>query len=132
MNESRRRLRIDKWLWAARFYKTRGLAKRAIEAGHVECDGERIKPAKEISVGQQLAIRRGDVRMEVRVEGLSEQRRGATEAQQLYTETEESIARREQVAAERRLVRARREGPATRPTKRDRRALDRLRIGDDP
>ncbi len=123
------RLRLDKWLWAARFFKTRGLAKRAIDAGHVECDGERVKPAREVSTGQRLTIRRGDVVMVVVVEALSEQRRGAAEARRLYTETAESIARREQASAARRLIRGDRPVPASRPTKRQRRALQRLRDG---
>ena len=93
------KVRLDKWLWAARFYKTRALAKAAIESGKVHCRGERCKPGKEPRVGDEFEIRTGfEVRI-VRVEALSIVRRGAPEAQALYAETEASIAKREAAAA---------------------------------
>ena len=90
------RVRLDRWLWAARFYKTRSLAKAAIEGGKVRCDGQRVKASKEISVGLTLTVRRGMDEQVVIVSGLSEQRRGAREAAQLYTETEASLALRDE------------------------------------
>jgi len=98
------KLRLDKWLWAARFFKTRALAKAAIEGGKVQCQGERCKPSKEIRVGDRLQVRQGfDVR-DVDVLVLSEQRRGAPEAQALYAETAESLSRREAAAAQRKAL----------------------------
>ncbi len=93
------KVRLDKWLWAARFYKTRALAKAAIESGKVHCRGERCKPSKEPRLGDALQIRNGFDERTVVVQALSVVRRGAPEAQTLYAETEESIAKREQAAA---------------------------------
>ncbi|WP_407313380.1 RNA-binding S4 domain-containing protein [Pseudomonas sp. nanlin1] len=93
------KVRLDKWLWAARFYKTRALAKAAIESGKVHCRGERCKPSKEPRLGDALQIRNGFDERIVVVKALSAVRRGAPEAQTLYAETEESIAKREQAAA---------------------------------
>jgi Ribosome-associated heat shock protein implicated in the recycling of the 50S subunit (S4 paralog) len=121
------RVRLDKWLWAARFFKTRAKAKAAIEGGKVECEGVRAKPAKEIGVGTELRIRQGfEVRV-VHVRGLSEQRRSAPEAAGLYEETAESIARREEEAARRRARREFVDLPEQRPDRRDRRALERIK-----
>ncbi|HDS1733951.1 MULTISPECIES: S4 domain-containing protein [Pseudomonas] len=92
------KVRLDKWLWAARFYKTRALAKAAIESGKVHCRGERCKPGKEPRVGDEFVLRTGFDERTVRVKALSVVRRGAPEAQLLYEETEESIRRREQAA----------------------------------
>lgn len=92
-------VRLDKWLWAARFYKTRALAKAAIESGKVHCRGERCKPGKEPRVGDQFQIRTGFDERTVVVEALSVVRRGAPEAQTLYSETPESITKRENEAA---------------------------------
>lgn len=89
-------VRLDVWLWAARFYKTRSLCKAAVEAGQVRVNGEPAKPAKSVSVGMRLRIKQGTMLREVAVLGLSDTRRGAPEAQQLYAETPESIAKREQ------------------------------------
>ena len=86
------KLRLDKWLWAARFFKTRSLAKSAIEGGKVHCGGERCKASKEIRVGDQLQIRQGFDQRSVEVLQLSDQRRGAPEAQLLYRESERSVA----------------------------------------
>lgn len=93
------KVRLDKWLWAARFYKTRALAKAAIESGKVHCRGERCKPGKEPRLGDEFQLRTGFDERTVLVKALSDVRRGAPEAQQLYAETEDSIARREQAAA---------------------------------
>ena len=98
-------VRLDKWLWAARFFKTRTLAKSAIENGKVLIDGQKCKPSRTIGGKETLSIRRSDEVTEVVVVMLSEQRRGAPEAQKLYQETSESIARREQLAADRKVLR---------------------------
>ena len=95
------KVRLDKWLWAARFYKTRALAKAAIESGKVHCRGERCKPSKEPRLGDELQIRVGLEERTVEVKVLSVVRRGAPEAQLLYAETEASIAKRENAAAQR-------------------------------
>lgn len=127
MKERSERVRLDKWLWAARFFRTRAKAKAAIEGGKVECDGVRAKPAKEILVGTELRIRQGfDVRV-VHVRGLTEQRRGAADAAELYEETAESIETREQDAARRRARREFVELPDQRPDRRDRRTLERIK-----
>ena len=116
------KVRLDKWLWAARFYKTRALAKAAIESGKVHCRGERCKPGKEPRVGDEFQIRTGFDERTVVVKALSLIRRGAPEAQTLYAETEQSVARREQAAA---LRKAGALGVTTdgRPTKKQRRQL---------
>lgn len=120
------KFRLDKWLWAARFFKTRSLAAQAVEGGKVHVDGYRAKPSKELHLGMLLRITRGDEVMEVNVRALSLQRRGAPEAALLYEETAESLQQRN-VAAELRKVdfgvRDRGEG---RPTKRQRREINRL------
>ena len=118
-------MRLDKWLWAARFFKTRRLAVEAIDGGKVRLDGERAKPAKEVRPGATLAIRRGPYEHVVIVRGLSERRGPASEAAQLYEETAESIAERERLHAELKAT-AVQHGEA-RPTKRDRRQLDEFR-----
>ncbi len=115
-------VRLDKWLWAARFYKTRALAKAAIESGKVHCRGERCKPGKEPRIGDQFQIRTGFDERTVVVEALSVVRRGAPEAQALYSETPESITKRENEAA---LRKAGNLGVTTdgKPTKKQRRQL---------
>jgi ribosome-associated heat shock protein Hsp15 len=124
---TRQRVRLDKWLWAARFFKTRAKAKAAIEGGKVECEGVRAKPAKEIAVGAELRVRQGFDLRTVHVRALSEQRRGATEAQALYEETPESIETREREAARRRAQREAFDLPDHRPDRRDRRTLERIK-----
>jgi ribosome-associated heat shock protein Hsp15 len=116
------KVRLDKWLWAARFYKTRALAKTAIESGKVHCRGERCKPGKEPRVGDQFQIRTGFDERTVVVEALSIVRRGAPEAQALYSETPESITKRENDAAQRKAGNL---GVTTdgKPTKKQRRQL---------
>jgi ribosome-associated heat shock protein Hsp15 len=124
------RVRLDKWLWAARLYKTRSLAKAAIEGGKVQVNGQRPKPAKEIEVGAELIVRQGWELKTLTVVALSDQRRGAPEAAELYLETAASRARRERLAAERRAARESLQLPAERPNKRQRRQLVRLRDPD--
>jgi ribosome-associated heat shock protein Hsp15 len=117
-------MRLDKWLWAARFFKTRALAVDEIELGRVRVGGQPVKPSRDIRVGDRLEIRQGPVRREVVVQGLSMQRGPAAQAQQLYAETPESLRAREAAAEARRLAP---EPAATilqgRPTKADRRRL---------
>lgn len=122
------KVRLDKWLWAARFFKTRALAKAAIEGGKVHCRGERCKPSKEPKVGEELVIRAGFDERTVVIRALSVVRRGAPEAQRLYEETADSLARREQAAA---LRKAGALGVETdgRPSKKQRRDLQRFRAG---
>ena len=91
--------RLDKWLWAARFFKTRTQAQEAVNGGKVHVDGDRVKPARAVRVGQMLEITRGEVMLTVRIEGLAERRGPAPVAATLYAETEESVARREAAAA---------------------------------
>jgi len=119
------KLRIDKWLWAARFYKTRSLATEEIGKGRVEVNGHEVKPAREVKVGDTVSMRQGPVSRSVIVKGLSGMRGPAPVAQQLYEETAESLKAREQAAEQRRLA----PEPAHsieqgRPTKRGRRELD--------
>jgi ribosome-associated heat shock protein Hsp15 len=94
-NEDEIKCRLDKWLWAARFFKTRSLATAAIETGKVHVDGDRVKPAKEVKTGQVVHIRNRDFEIEVNVLALSNIRKGAPEATLLYSETQASISRRE-------------------------------------
>lgn len=121
------RVRLDKWLWAARFFRTRSLAKEAIEGGKVYYEGARVKVSKEVQVGAVLRIRQGFDEKTVRVTALSDQRRGAAEATMLYEETPESTAARVEAAEQRRLLRAADGGPAGRPNKRDRRLIHRFK-----
>ena len=120
------KVRLDKWLWAARFFKTRALAKAAIEGGKVHCKGERCKPSKEPKVGEELVIRAGFDERTVVIRALSAVRRGAPEAQLLYEETADSQARREKAAAMRKAGAL---GVETdgRPSKKQRSDLQRFR-----
>ncbi len=121
------RVRLDKWLWAARFFKTRSLAKQAIEGGKVHYDGARSKVSKEVEPGALLRVRQGLDEIEVEVLVLSDQRRGAPEARQLYRETEASVARREQATEERRANRLAGVIADVRPDKKQRRQIHRFR-----
>lgn len=122
-------MRIDKWLWAARFFKTRGLAQDAIENGRVLVDDERIKVARTLRVGETVTVRVADVVRTVVVRELSEQRGPAPVAQRLYEETAGSVAAREAARERRRFAAEPALAIEGRPTKRDRRALDRARGG---
>lgn len=123
-----RRLRLDKWLWAARFYKTRSLAKQAIDGGKVYCEGSRCKPGKEVEVGMLVRLRQGFDEKTVTIKALSEQRRGAPEAALLYEETEESIEARLKLAAERKASPSHWPS-AGKPNKKDRRLIHRFKQG---
>ncbi|WP_435978532.1 RNA-binding S4 domain-containing protein [Psychrobacter sp. DM4] len=127
------RMRIDKWLWAARFYRTRSLAKEAIESGRVHYAGSRVKTSKEIAVGDELQIRQGSAtamtEKTVIVEALTLQRSNATAAQILYSETEESITRRAYYTEQRKLANLAR--PDNKPNKKERRDLQRFRKNQD-
>ncbi|KHD06802.1 hypothetical protein PN36_26260 [Candidatus Thiomargarita nelsonii] len=117
------KIRLDKWLWAARFFKTRRLATEAVTKNKVYLNQQRTKPAKEVHIGDELTIRTGYVERTVIVQALSKQRRGAPEAALLYKETQESIERREQAADLRRQAAALRPQGAGRPTKKERRLI---------
>ncbi|WP_423227909.1 RNA-binding S4 domain-containing protein [Psychrobacter pygoscelis] len=126
---SLQKVRLDKWLWAARFYRTRSLAKQAIEGGKVHFAGSRVKTSKEISVGDELTIRQGSAttmsEKTIVVKALSTQRGNATIAQTLYEETKESIERREYYKEQRKLANLAR--PDTKPNKKQRRDLQRFK-----
>ena len=124
------RVRIDRWLWAARFFKTRGAANEAVLGGRVRLNSERVKPAKDVHAGDVVEVRIGETRWTVTVLGVAEKRGSARVAAALYKETAESVAERERGAEERRLSRplgADLGGP--RPTKQDRRRIEALRRG---
>ena len=116
-------LRIDKWLWCARFFRTRSLAQAAVEGGHVQVNDDRVKPSRSVRVGDRLRIQRDQDRFEIEVTGIPGRRGPASEARTLYRETAESEAARLQARELRRLTTA---GPARRPDKRDRRELVRV------
>jgi ribosome-associated heat shock protein Hsp15 len=121
------KVRIDKWLWAARFFKTRTLASEAVAAGRVEIDGVKVKPSKDVQVGDTIDLRVGDTQWTVVVTGLADKRGSATVAGALYEETPASAERRQQRALERRLAPSPGADLVGRPTKRDRRLIDDLR-----
>lgn len=120
-------VRVDRWLWAARFYKTRGAASEAVLGGRVHVNGARVKPSKPVRAGDRLAVSVANARRELVVLAVADKRGPAAVAATLYEETPESIARREQQALERRLARPVGADLGARPTKRDRRRLDALR-----
>ena len=119
------KLRIDKWLWAARFYKTRSLATEEIDKGRVRINDTEVKPAKEVKVGDTVVLRQGPVIRTLVVRGISDKRGGAPVAQLLYAELEASIKLREQLAEQHRLEPANSQEHG-RPTKRDRRSIDKV------
>ncbi|TXD97993.1 RNA-binding protein [Psychrobacter frigidicola] len=127
------RMRIDKWLWAARFYRTRTLAKEAIESGRVHYAGSRVKTSKEVAIGDELNIRQGSAtamtEKTVIVEALTLQRGNASAAQVLYTETEDSIERRAYHSEQRKLANLAR--PDSKPDKKQRRDLQRFKSNQD-
>lgn len=122
-------VRIDKWLWAARFFKTRSIAKSAIEGGKVHFDGERVKVSKEVRVGMELTIQQGFEKKTVIIKAISNMRGPAPIAQQLYEETEVSLAKRELLASQRKLHNLAR--PDHRPSKKDRRQISKFKQEND-
>ena len=121
------RVRIDKWLWAARFFKTRALAGRACELGRIESNGQTAKPAREVHLGDRLRVKNDSGEFQIEVLLLSEMRGPAAVAQTLYRETEASRELRLKLAEERKAMPRFEDSREGRPSKRDRRALDRLR-----
>ena len=116
-------IRIDKWLWNARFFKTRSLAAEAITGGKIDVNGARTKPSRIMHIGDQLSIRRGPYEWTVVVKGIAKLRGPASEAQLLYEETEESIRKREMASAQLKLERPPEFHSPGRPSKKDRRAV---------
>ncbi|WP_303906843.1 RNA-binding S4 domain-containing protein [Thiohalomonas denitrificans] len=128
-DEGREEVRLDKWLWAARFFKTRPQATEAINGGHVHLNGGRVKPSRSVRAGDELTITKGTTRFDIVVTGLSGRRGPASEAQKLYDETEESCKRRVTQAENRRLLAAGEPRPERRPDKRQRRHIIRFNKG---
>ncbi|WP_445660880.1 RNA-binding S4 domain-containing protein [Acinetobacter sp. F16] len=122
-------MRVDKWLWAARFFKTRSISKAAIEGGKVHHNGERVKVSKEVRVGIELTIQQGFDRKTIVIKALSANRGAAPIAQQLYEETEVSVARRELLTTQRKLHNLAR--PEHRPSKKDRRQISKFKQDND-
>lgn len=120
-------IRLDKWLWAARFYKTRALARQMVQSGKVHYDGQRSKPSKAVQVGALITLRQGFDTKEIEVTALSDQRRGASEAQLLYQETEKSVEKRQENAEARKLNALYNPHPDGRPDKKQRRQLIRMK-----
>jgi ribosome-associated heat shock protein Hsp15 len=119
-------VRLDKWLWAARFFKTRSLATDAVDAGKVKVNGDKVKPARTVRIGDKLDIDNGSDRWEVDVMNLSDVRQAAPIARNLYEETDESVERRANVAENRKMFREPSADFKGRPTKRDRRQMGKL------
>ena len=126
MQEPVEGVRVDKWLWAARFFKSRSLANEAIELGRVHVNGDRVKPARMLKIGDKVKVQRGTDRIEVFVRFLSDVRRSAPSAHLLYDETVQSMALRQEAAERRRLYSEPARGITGRPTKRNRRAIERF------
>lgn len=122
--------RLDKWLWAARFYKTRAIAREAIDGGKVHYNGQRAKPSKQVEPGAELKLRQGNDERTVIVRALSVQRRSATDAQQLYEETAQSVEKREKIALARKMNALTMPHPERRPDKKERRDLIKFKYSD--
>jgi ribosome-associated heat shock protein Hsp15 len=122
MSSEKDPVRLDKWLWAARFYKTRSIARNMVDGGKVHYNGQRSKPSKIVEIGAIITLRQGNEEKTVTIEQISGQRRGAPEAQLLYSETEDSIKKREQYATQRKLN-ALNPSPERRPDKKQRRDI---------
>ena len=123
MSDKDDKVRLDKWLWAARFYKTRALAKHAIETGKVDVGGQRAKPSRSVRIGDALVVARGEERFEIEVNALSDMRGPASTAQALYRESDASKLAREQARALRAAERGGFRAPETKPDKRARRLI---------
>ncbi|VAW67256.1 Ribosome-associated heat shock protein implicated in the recycling of the 50S subunit (S4 paralog) [hydrothermal vent metagenome] len=119
--------RLDKWLWAARFFKTRSLAAEAVSGGKVHLNGDRVKPSRNIKVGDQLSVTRSQFEFDITVEGLNQHRRPAKEAQMLYIESPESIEKRERLAESLKLLNANMPHTEKRPDKKQRRQIVRFK-----
>ncbi len=122
MGSNTEAVRLDKWLWAARFYKTRSIARTMVDGGKVHYNGQRSKPSKMVELGAVITLRQGNEEKTVTIEKISDQRRGAPEAQTLYSETADSIEKREQEALRRKLN-AHNPSPERRPDKKQRRDI---------
>ena len=123
MTESIEKIRIDKWLWAARFFKTRSQATQAVQGGKIHLNGQRVKPSRIVTVGDELRINKLEQIFEVTVRGLNQYRRPAKEARELYDESDDSVKNREANSQMRRLIRAPGAAPVKKPDKRDRRKI---------
>lgn len=121
-------VRLDKWLWAARFYKTRAIAREMIEGGKVHYNGQRSKPSKLVELEAELTLRQGNDERTVIITGISDQRRPASEAQQLYSETAASIEKREKMALARKMNALTMPHPDRRPDKKERRDLMKFKM----
>lgn len=119
-------MRLDKWLWCARFYKTRSIAASAIRAGKIKARGIKVKPARTIKLGNELEIRRGSFQYEIRVSALASIRGSATDAAQLYLESEDSVTKREALASQLKLAAASQTASQGRPSKQERRRIIRF------
>ncbi|EFE97341.1 ribosome-associated heat shock protein Hsp15 [Serratia odorifera] len=123
-------VRLDKWLWAARFYKTRALAREMIDGGKVHYNGQRSKPSKIVEVNAEIKLRQGNEERTVTIRAVTNQRRSASEAQQLYQETEASIVNREKMAQARKMNVLTMPHPDRRPDKKERRDLIKFKFGE--
>jgi len=123
MSETEIKIRIDKWLWAARFFKTRSLASQAVNGGRVHLNGARTKSSREVKIGDKVLITKGHLEFDILIMGISKYRRPAIEAQLLYEEPQESITKRKEQIEQRRLIRADQPAPEKKPGKRDRRKI---------
>lgn len=123
MSDNQQKIRIDKWLWAARFFKTRSSAAKAVQGGKIHLNDARVKPSRTVNIGDVLVINRNEISFTIHVCGLSNYRRPASEARLLYEETEESVAKRDEQREMKRLLRASDSPPPKRPDKRERRKI---------
>ena len=123
MDANDEKIRLDKWLWAARFFKTRSMATQAVTGGKIHVNGQRVKPARIVQIGDELKISRNELTFIVKVQAVFEKRRSAALAHLLYEESAESIKSREEESAIRKMIHAGQTAPASRPGKRDRRKI---------